>query len=282
MLKELSKFKNKTINFINYNASRILNIAEKNIKVKLRFKSVLIYSIINPFIGIIMTIIILIKFISSGVTLGGWNENNYYIFVFTALEIELLRRVVNDFPVEFRHEKFWKTLPALLIAPFNMIHLLLGIVLSHLIIISIPFLVFFLITYFIYPISIISIISILFIFLIIEVIFCGIGLFFGVFAISQENYWRILSIGLQILFYFSCITYPFDVFPQPIQILIILNPFYYIFNIVRIIWIEDNIIFSILNHPWQFIILSMCGFIIPITSMYFFKFIYKKFGIVGY
>jgi len=98
-----------------------------------------------------------------------------------------------------------KTLHALMIAPFNKVHLLFGIFLSHLIIIAIPFVVFFLLTYIIAPISIFTIVFIIIIYLLIDLIFSGIGLFLGVFAISEENFWRIFSIGLTLLFYASCV-----------------------------------------------------------------------------
>ncbi len=98
-----------------------------------------------------------------------------------------------------------KTLHALMIASFNKVHLLFGIFLSHLIIITIPFVVFILLTYIIAPISIFTIVFIIIIYLLIDLIFSGIGLSFGVFAISKENYWHIFSIGLTLLFYASCV-----------------------------------------------------------------------------
>ncbi len=271
-----------SFDFIRYNFSRIFTIAEKNVKVQLRFKFNLIYSIIFPFLPIIMSIIVLMRFFTSGITLGLWDDTNYLIFLFTAFNIELLRRIVSNFPIEFRQEKFWKTLPALMIAPFNKIHLLLGIFLSHLIIIAIPFVVFLLLTYLISPIAPITIIFIIFIYLLIDLIFSGIGLFLSVFAISEENYWRIFSIGLQLVFYISCITYPFEVFPEVLQPIILLNPFYYIFDILRITWLENNILLTITTHPFQFTILIGMAIFVPIISIYVFNKVYDKFGIVGY
>ncbi|MBA7545887.1 hypothetical protein ES705_38267 [subsurface metagenome] len=124
------------VDFFKYHISRVFTIAEKNVKVQIRFKFNLIYSIINPFFLIFLSLIILSKFFDMGAQFGRWDENNYYIFLFIAYNIELLLRIIQNFPLEFRQEKFWKTLPALMIAPFNKIHFLLGIFLSHLIIIS--------------------------------------------------------------------------------------------------------------------------------------------------
>jgi len=265
-----------------YNFSRIFTIAEKNVKIQLRFKFNLYYSIISPFLPIIMSFVILLKFFNADVSIGKWDEINYLVFLFTAFNIELLRRIIQSFPDSLRLEKYWKTLPALMIAPFNRIHLLLGIFFSHLIIIAIPFVVFLLLTFLVSPISILTLLFIILIFLLIDLIFSGIGLFLGVFAISEENYWRIFSIFLTLLFYASCVIYPFEVFPTEIQSIIQLNPFYHIFDILRITWLENNILLTITNYPFQFIILIGTAIIVPLFGIYVFKIVYDKFGIVGY
>jgi len=271
-----------TIDFYKYNFSRIFTIAEKNVKIQLRFKFNLIYSILNPFLPIIMSFFVLLRFFVVDVTFGPWDDTNYLVFLYTAFNIELLRRVTKNFPNEILQEKYWKTLPALMIAPFNKLHLLFGIFLSNLIIIAIPFVVFFVLTYLIAPISLISIIFIVFIFLLIDLIFSGISLFLAIFAISGENYWRVFSIGLQLVFYASCIIYPFEVFPPEAQSIIRLNPFYYIFDILRITWLENNILFTITSNPFQFIILTGTAIIVPLIAIYVFNKVYNKFGIVGY
>ena len=271
-----------TIDFYKYNFSRIFTIAEKNVKIQLRFKFNLIYSILNPFLPIIMSFFVLLRFFAGDITFGQWDDTNYLVFLYTAFNIELLRRIVQNFPNDFRQEKYWKTLPALMIAPFNKLHLLFGIFFSHLIIIAIPFVVFFVLTYIIAPISLISIIFIVIIFLLIDLIFSGIGLFLAVFAISKENYWRIFSIGLQLVFYASCVIYPFEVFPTEIQSIIRINPFYYIFDILRITWLENNLLFTITSNPFQFIILIGTAIIVPLIAIYVFNKVYDKFGIVGY
>lgn len=283
MTNVLIKFKRFfTIDFYKYNFSRIFTIAEKNVKIQLRFKFNLIYSVLSPFLPIIMSFFVLLRFFIVDITFGQWDDTNYLVFLYTAFNIELLRRIIQNFPDDFRQEKYWKTLPALMIAPFNKLHLLFGIFFSHLIIIAIPFVVFFVLTYLIAPISLISIIFIVFIFLLIDLIFSGIGLFLAVFAISEENYWRIFSIGLQLVFYASCVIYPFEVFPPEIQSIIRLNPFYYIFDILRITWLENNILFTITSNPFQFILLIGTAIIVPLIAIYVFNKVYNKFGIVGY
>lgn len=169
-----------------------------------------------------------------------------------------------------------------MIAPFNKVHLLFGVFFSHLIIIAIPFAVLFIITYLLSPIGVITILYIVGIYLLIDLIFSGIGLFLGVFAISKENYWRIFSIGIQIVFYASCVIYPFEIFPQEIQPIIQLNPFYHIFDLLRIAWLEDNAIMTLTTYPFQLIVLIGTAIIVPLIGIYIFNRVYNKFGIVGY
>ena len=286
MEKKITSFKNLkkifSVDFYKYNISRIFTITEKNVKIKLRFKFKLISSMISPFLLIFLSMIVLWKFLEIGSRLGRWDDTNYYVFLFTAFNIELLQTVIKDFPTEIRNEKYWKTLPALMIAPFNRLHLLFGIFLSHLIIIALPFTIFFILTYFIYPISIFTIFFSILIYLLIDLIFSGIGLFLATFAISEENYWHFFSIGIQIVFYISCITYPFEMFPFFIQQIILLNPFYYIFDFLRIMWLDNNILLTLSNYSFHFIILIGIAIIIPLISIYIFKVIYNKFGIRGY
>ncbi len=169
-----------------------------------------------------------------------------------------------------------------MIAPFNKVHLLFGVFFSHLIIIAIPFVVLFVLTYLISPIGVFTILFIIGIYLLIDLIFSGIGLFLGVFAISKENYWRIFSIGFQIVFYVSCVIYPFEIFPQEIQPIIQLNPFYHIFDLLRVTLLEDNAILTIKNYPFQLVILIGTAIIVPLIGIYIFNKVYNKFGIVGY
>ena len=82
-----------------------------------------------------------------------------------------------------------------------------------------------------------------------------IGFFIGVFAISKESVATWLSTMLRFVFLFSCISYPYQIFPSYIQVLVNLNPIYYIIDIVRLSWLEDNIVNTIVTHPYHLIIL---------------------------
>ena len=268
--------------FIKLQFFQIFAITEKNLNLRLRFKFQIIISLIRPIISIAMPLIVLGRFFDLNTEFGPWNESNYMVFQFLAYQIFLIWSLLNEFPTQMVREKYWKTIKALIIAPFNRYNLLFGIFLSHMILISIPLCVFFILSYIIFPISFITVLSVITLLFLLALIFSGIGLFLGVFAISKENLWKILGFAFSIVMWLSCITYPYDIFPELVQQVINLNPFYYLFDILRNTWIEDNIILSILTHPFNFLVLICLATVLPIISVYVFNTVYKKFGVEGY
>lgn len=264
------------------NLSQILAITEKNIRLQLRFKLNLIFSFITPVISLFIPLIVMGKIFTFSEQFGSWNEQNFIVYQFIAYNIYLLRGIINKFPYDFRQEKFWYTLQSLIIAPFNRFYLLFGILFSYLTLTFVPFAIFFILCYIFYPISIITFFFVIIIYFLITLIFCGMGLILGIFAISKENLWSILTFGIVIIFWFSCVSYPFELFPNFIQDIINLNPLYYIIDILRLTWIEDNIITSINLHFFNFLILIGLAISFPIIGVYIFNLVYKKYGIVGY
>lgn len=267
---------------IKKNLSQIYAIIKINVKLKLRFKIKLIFSFIIPIIGVLMPMIVLGKFFESNTRFGVWNEDNYLIYQFISINITLLMGLIAIFPQTFRIEKFCNTLEALIIAPFNRFNLLLGLFFAHLILISIPFTFFLILSYIYFPISIFNFFFVLSIFFLIALFFSGIGLILGVLAISKENLVNVLQFTVSLVIWFSCISYPIQIFPDPIQNLAYFNPFFYIFDALRWAWIDDNISTFLVNHFRSFIVLIFSVLIILILSVYLFNYIYKKFGIVGY
>ncbi|MFX0024316.1 MAG: ABC transporter permease [Candidatus Hermodarchaeota archaeon] len=272
-------FKIKTIK---ENFSQILALTEKNIKLSLRYKIGLFLGYLNQIIAIFIPLIIMGNIFEFRVNIGLWTSGNFIIYQFIAHNISHISAITGRFPGEFRAEKFWKTLPALIVGPFNRFNLLFGIFFSHLVMISIPFLTFFIWGIFIEPISIMTILFILALYLLIALIFSGVGLIFGIFAISNENIWKILSFLLMFVFWFSCISYPFEIFPKFIQDIINLNPLYYIFDFLRITWIQDNVILTISSYLFHFITLIATSIILPFIGVFLFNLVYKKYGITGY
>lgn len=272
----------KLVKQIKDNVSQILALIEKNLKLNIRFKFNLIVSFITPLITIIMPLIIMEQLFKFNDQFGPWTLQNYLVFQFIAYNIILLQSIMNEFPNQLNYEKFWKTLPFLIIAPFNRFNLLFGIFLSRIVLMSVPFAVFFILCYLYYPISILTILLVLIIYFLIALIFSGIGLILGVFAISNENIWKLMGFIITLIIWTSCVSYPFEIFPKFIQNVINLNPLYYIFNFLRMAWIEDNILNSITLHYISFIILLSLSMSLPIIGVYLFNTIFKKWGIVGY
>jgi ABC-type polysaccharide/polyol phosphate export permease len=264
------------------NLSQILAITEKNIKLSLRYKLGLFIGYINQIIAIFMPLIILQNIFDFRGNIGLWTSSNFILYQFIAHNISHISAITGRFPGEFRAEKFWKTLPALIVGPFNRFNLLFGIFFSHLVMISIPFSIFFIWGIIVAPISIPTILFILALYFLIALIFSGVGLIFGIFAISNENVWRILSFLLMFVFWFSCISYPFELFPQFIQDIINLNPLYYIFDFLRITWIQDNVILTISSYSFHFITVIATSIILPFIGVFLFNLVYKKYGITGY
>lgn len=265
-----------------FNINQITAITEKNIKLEMRFKLVLIMQYITPLIALIMPLIIMGKIFSYQENFGPWNSYNYLVYIFIGYNLIRISSVTGTIAGNLRGEKIMKTLRGLMVAPFNRFNLLFGYILTHLILISIPFAIFFIICYIIVPISIITLIAILFLFLAILLTFAGIGLIIGVFSISNENIARILNFMIQMIFAFSCMSFPYQIFPNYIQTIINYNPLYYVIDLLRLTWIEDDIILTIILHPFHFLIVIFMMLFFPAIGIYMFKYIFNKFGIVGY
>ncbi len=267
---------------IKKNLSQIYAITEKNIKFSLRFKFNLYISFVTPIISIIMPLILMGQLFSFNNRYGPWTEKNFIIYQFVAYNIMLLRRIITDFPKLFAQEKYWETLPALIIAPFKRMNLLFGIFLSDLILISIPFIIFVFLSYIMLPILPSTVLLIIGLYFLIALIFSGLGIIIGVFAISKEGFLGVFNFLITFVFWFSCVSFPFDLFPELIQNVIRINPLYYTFEILRLSWIENDIAFSFVSHPFSFLTITLGAILLPLIGVYIFNKIYRKYGIVGY
>ncbi|MBN1216052.1 MAG: ABC transporter permease [Candidatus Lokiarchaeota archaeon] len=268
------------------NLRRILSksyaISEKNIRMQLRFKYSLLVGYITPIISIIMPFFIFGKIFNYNPNLGPWNAQNYIVFLFISYNLLLMSSIITGIPHRLNEEKFWKTLPGLMVAPFNRFYLLIGYFISEFFVVCIPFFIIYIILLFIWPITFGTAITILIIYISIALIFSGIGLIIGVFAISNENVWGFLRFGISVILLMSCITYPFEIFPESIQSLIKINPIYYIIDIIRLLWIENNVLYTFSTHLPHIAVLLMGLIIFPLVGVTLFNYVYKKLGISGY
>lgn len=262
--------------------SKTFAIAEKNVRTQIRFKFNLFFRWGFPLITILMPIILLNKFFEFSASIGQWTSQNYIIFLFIGYNIMIMQNMINYIPKSLLREKYWKTLPVLMTAPFNRFYLLFGYIISEFIGILIPFTSFFIVMLIFFPISILSIIVIILMFFCIGIVFSGLGLFLGAFSISNENFLFIFNIVIRFVFWLSCVTYPFQLFPKEVQNIINLNPIYYLIDTIRLTWLENNIFFTIASHPIHIAIFATSLIVFPIICVYVFNLIYKKLGITGY
>ena len=257
-------------------------LTEVKLKLRLRYKSWMLNYYLQPMITIIMPLIVMGRFLNLTSRLGPWNADNYYVFILMAYIIMMIKGIINEFPSRLLEEKYWKTITALILAPFNRFVLLISNVIAHILYILIPISVFFILLFLFYPVSIFTFIFVILLFITITIIFSGIGLLIGVFAISEENIWQFLAFCFDLIFWFSCITYPYELFPEVLQNLINLNPLYYVFDLLRYAWIEDNFFLTINTHFFNFFIMIILAIIIPLFGVIIFNAVYKKYGISGY
>ncbi len=249
----------------------------------MRVKSAVVLRYITPLVSVIMPLIIMGQLFTFAESFGPWDSTNFFIYQLIAYQLVVVYAVTNAYSSQLASEKVWLTLPALIIAPFRQVYLMIGIYFSFLTVIAFPFIIFFILALIYLPITILTIFAMLFVFFCLSLIFSGIGLFLGVGAISKENIVPYIRWGLSIAFSFSAITLPFEFFPEGIvQNIIRLNPLYYIIDIARLVWIENNFIYSITHHPFHLFVLLSLTILLPILGYKFYDYIFKKYGIVGY
>ena len=268
------------------NIKQINALVERNIYLEFRFKLRVAIQFITPFIQILMPLIIfnVIFIIREDYQFGYWTGLNFILFLFIAFCIQFLRKIAANFVTFFNREKYWKTLQALMIAPVNRYVLLFGFLMSELILVSIPFAIFFIIAYILFPINIFFLLLVILGFLCLAIIFGCIGLIMGILLITKEGIYSVFNLGLTFLFWLSCISYPLQIFPEIIQSIILWNPLYYFIDAIRIFWLmglDYNLAITFLT-PIHIIIIVGGTIILPIFSVYLFNTFYDKFGISGY
>ena len=275
-----------SIKSLRTNIKQINALVERNLFLEARFKLSLFTRYFTPIIQILMPLIIfnVIFTIRVDYEFGYWTGLNFILFLFIAFCVQFLRKIAINFQSIFNREKYWKTLQALMVAPVNRYVLLFGFLMAELILVSIPFIIFFIIAYILFPINIFYLFLVILSFLSISILFGCLGLILGILVITKEGIYSVFNLGLIFLFWLSCISYPLQIFPEVIQSIILLNPIYYFIDIIRIFWLmglDYNLALTFLT-PIHIIIVVGGTIILPIFSVYLFNTFYDKFGISGY
>ena len=261
-------------------------LAERDIFLYLRIKVKFFTNLLNPVIQLLLLIFIfgVIFNIKEDYNIGYWNSNNYVLFLLIAFCIQFSKSVIGKYDSVFTSEKYWRTLSAIMVAPVHRFTLLTGIFVSDLLINIVPLVILLVIAYVLFSIPIIFLLLTLLILFSIYLIFASIGLIIGVFRISNEKYIDYTNFALRFIFLFSCANYPKEIFPEIIQSIIIINPFFYIFELLRLTWylgIDYEVAISHITfiHIIMFLILTIFS---PFISIYLFNRVYHKYGITGY
>ena len=220
----------------------------------------------------------------SNINYGYWNAGNYTLFLLIAYSIQYSKSITTVYEKLFKREKYWKTISGVLSAPVNIYILLLGTLIAEVILNSLPLIFLLVLAYFLYPINLFSLFLFIFLIFSIFIIFGAIGLIVGVFRLSYEEFNPYISLFLRFVFLLSCLNYPILIFPEFIQVFVLLNPLYYIFDLLRIIWLSGfnpTLALSYLSTI-HIIITILVTIISPIISVILFNKIYDKYGITGY
>lgn len=257
----------------------------KDIKLNTRYKVKFLVAIIVPFTSFFIPFFIFRKLFSAtgDESFGIWTPQNYIIFILTGVFVVIILGLLSRFGKNLLREKYWKTLPGIFMSPVNIYNILLSRLISELLIYIIPLALIFILCFILTGASIITILALIVVYLMAALFIASIGLAIGSFRMSLEGDYNILFFFIKFFLIFSCYKYPREFYPKYLDFLIVYNPFYYFFDLIRIGLILgfENIFFDpkYLNH---FIIVITFTILAPILSIWLFSYIYKKYGITGY
>lgn len=257
----------------------------KDLRLKSRYKLKFFVSILAPLTTFIMPLLVfrtLFKTIGDE-SFGIWTPENYILFILSGVFIVVLLKLLPVYGKNLLREKYWKTLPGIFLSPVNVYNLLISKLLSELVIYVIPLIIVFIFCFIIAEATLITILFVLVIYFLAAIFIASVGLAIGSFRMSIEGGYTVFSNIIGILLIFSCYRYPRKFFPESLQFLIIWNPFYYYWDLIRVILVygAENVILNPAYLPHFIVVVSLSLFG-PVLSVLFFNYIYKKYGLVGY
>ncbi|MBD3338489.1 MAG: hypothetical protein GF353_05250 [Candidatus Lokiarchaeota archaeon] len=264
---------------------QLFTLVIKDIKLKTRYKMKYIFPIVVPFTSFLVPLLIFrTLFESMGEeSFGIWTPDNYIIFILSGVFIVVLNRLLPIYGKDLLREKYWKTLQGIFLSPVNIYNILLSKILSELLLFILPLTFVFVLCFVLTNSSILTILFVLFIYVLASIFMASIGLAIGSFRMSVEGGYHFFFLVVNLFLVFSCYKYPQEFFPDYFQILIIINPFYYFWDIMRycLIFGVEYVIFNpaFIGH---FIMIILFSIISPVLSVLFFRYIYKKYGLTGY
>ncbi len=264
---------------------QIVPLIIKDMKLKFRYKAKFLFAILVPFTSFIVPLLIFRTLFNTlgKKSFGIWTPENYIIFILTGIFIVALVKLLAVYGKSLLREKYWKTLPGIFLSPVNIYNLLISKLISELLIFVIPLGIIFILCFIIVKASLLTMLFVLIVYILAALFMASIGLAIGSFRMSIEGGYRVFFLIINVFLIFSCIKYPKEFFPENLQFLIVMNPFYYYWDLIRNILLFgfENVVFNS-NFFLHFIIIISLSAIAPVLSVTFFNYVYKKYGLIGY
>jgi ABC-type polysaccharide/polyol phosphate export permease len=257
----------------------------KDLKLKARYKIKFLSAVVFPITTFIMPFLVFRKLFETigDDSFGIWTPENYIIFILSGIFIVILLKLFPAYGKNLLREKYWKTLPGVFLSPVNVFNLLVSKLLSELFIFLIPLIIAFILCFLLSNASLLTIFFVIIIYLCASFFMASIGLAIGSFRMSIEGGYSVFSNMVGFFLIFSCYKYPREFFPSYLEFLIVWNPFYYYWDLIRVMLVlgAENIIFNP-AYLLHFTVVLLFTIMAPIMSIMFFSYIYKKYGLVGY
>ena len=257
----------------------------KDLKLRSRYKAKFLFLIIIPITNFLIPFLIFNKIFEKmgEQSFGIWTPENYVLFILTGVFIVILIDLISIYGHNFLQEKYWKTLSGIFMSPVKIYSILLSKLIVELITFCVPLFLVLIICFIIAGSSLITMISILIFYAFACLFISSVGLAIGSFKLSIEGEYKVVFFFIKFFLIFSCYKYPKEFFPEELQIFIYINPFFYFWDIIRIILVLgfENVIFNP-RYTAHFVIVILLTIIGPILSVLLFKYVYRKFGISGY
>ena len=265
---------------------QIYSLTVKDLKLHTRYKLEFIIEFISPLMSIFFPFIIFSTLFNLDLNVFGtyYSRENFILFLLLGYCVSCLIFLLWNYRDLFYDEKTWKTLNAVFIAPISKFNILFGYFISGLISKSIPIAFIVILCYIFYPIPIFFLILVLILLFCISITFAGMGFILGVFEIVNEDISASLSVGISFIALVSCLFYPIEIIPEQFHFIIMCNPLYYYFDLLRLTWwagisYTDAMKYITISH---ILFVTIFTIITPIIASFLFLRIYKKYGTSGY
>lgn len=264
---------------------QIYSLVVKDLRVKSRYKAEFVVEFFFPFLALFFPFIIFNTLFSLNVDVfkGYYSKDNFVLFLLLGYVVHSFIFLLWHYKDLFYDEKTWKTLHGILISPLYKFNILIGYYISGLLTKTFIIIIMTIFCYILYPIPLINLFLVFLLFFCISLTFASMGFILGCLEIVNENISASLAAGISFIAILSCLFYPIEIFPESVHFIILFNPLYYYFDLLRLIWWS-----GISSSAFQYItiihilIVVVFTIIIPIFASIFFLKIVFKYGIRGY